>query len=99
MQRELVAIREIAHAFLTADRPEEVYRLALERVTPLAGAAFASVYLVDRGSDVLRLAASHNWPERWHPWLGQMVVRVGRGPSGEAAAEGRAVEIPDVFAA
>lgn len=98
MQRELVAVREIAHAFLTADRPEEVYQLALERVTPLAGAEFASVYLVDRGSDVLRHVAAYNWPERWRPWLGQMVVRVGRGPTGESASECRIVEIPNVFA-
>lgn len=97
-QQELVAIREIAHAFLNAERPEDVYRLALERVTPLAGAEFASVYLVNPGSDVLRLAASYNWPERWRPWLGQMVVRVGLGPSGEAASERRTVEVPDVFA-
>jgi len=97
-QGELVAIREIAHSFLNAERPEDVYRLALERVTPLAGAAFASVYLVEPGSDVLRLAASYNWPEKWRPWLGQMVVRIGLGPSGEAASERRTVEIPDVFA-
>lgn len=97
-QQELMAVREIAHAFLTAERAEDVYQLALERVTPLAGAAFACVYLTDGGSDLMRLAASYNWPERWRPWLGQMVVRVGRGPSGEAASERRAVEVPDVFA-
>ena len=99
VHRQLLAAREITHAFLTANRPEDVYRLALERVTPLAGAAFASVYLVERGSDLLRLAASHDWPEQWRPWLGQMSVRVGRGPTGEAVAERRVVEIADVLSA
>jgi signal transduction histidine kinase len=96
--RELVAVREIAHAFLTADRPEDVFRFALERVTPLVGASFACVYLVDGASELMRLAAQHNWPERYRPWLGEMRVRVGFGPSGEAASERRVIEVPDVFA-
>jgi signal transduction histidine kinase len=96
--RELVAVREIVHAFLTADRPEEVFQFALERVSPLVGASFASVYLVERGEEVMRLAAAYNWPERFRPFLGQMRVRLGRGPSGEAASERRVVQVPDVFA-
>ena len=96
--RELMAVREIAHAFLTADRPEEVYRFALERVTPLVGAAFSSAFLVDGASDLMPLVAAYNWPERFRPWLGEMKVRVGHGPSGEAASERRAIEVPDVFA-
>ncbi|MGI8496311.1 MAG: ATP-binding protein [Gemmatimonadaceae bacterium] len=95
--RELVAVREIVHAFLTADRPEEVFQFALERVSPLVGASFASVYLVE-GEDEMRLAAAYNWPERFRPFLGQMRVRLGRGPSGEAASERRPVLVPDVFA-
>jgi len=96
--RELMAVREIVHAFLTADRPEEVFRFALERVSPLVGSAFASVFLVDGASELMGLAAAHNWPERYRPWLGEMKVRVGYGPSGEAVAERRPVEVPDVFA-
>jgi signal transduction histidine kinase len=96
--RELMVVREIAHAFLTADRPEEVFQFALERVSPLVGATFASIYLVDRGDDVMRLAAAYNWPERFRPFLGEMRVRVGLGPSGEAVSERRAVQVPDVFA-
>ncbi|MBX6333088.1 MAG: GAF domain-containing sensor histidine kinase [Gemmatimonadaceae bacterium] len=96
--RELVAVREIVHAFLTADRPEEVFQFALERVSPLVGATFASVYVVEENDDVMRLAAAYNWPERFRPFLGQMRVRLGLGPSGEAASERRIVEVPDVFA-
>lgn len=96
--QELVAVREIVHAFLTADRPEDVYRFALERVSPVVGATFASVYLIDGASELMRLAASYNWPRRYERWLDQVRVRVGFGPSGEAASERRAIEVPDVFA-
>ncbi|GAC1690296.1 MAG: hypothetical protein NVS9B3_08880 [Gemmatimonadaceae bacterium] len=96
--RELYALREIVHAFLTADRPEEVYQFALERVSPLVGAAFSSVYLIDGASELMTLGAAYNWPERYRPFLGEMRVRLGFGPSGEAASERRAIEVPDVFA-
>ena len=96
--RELIAVREIVHAFLTADRPEEVFQFALDRVSPLVGASFACVYVVDGASELMRLAAVHNWPERFAPFLGEMRVRLGFGPSGEAAAERRVIEVPDVFA-
>jgi signal transduction histidine kinase len=96
--RELIAIREIVHAFLTADRPEEVFQFALDRVSPLVGASFACVYLVDGASELMRLAAVHNWPSRFTPFLGEMRVRLGFGPSGEAAAERRVIEVPDVLA-
>ena len=96
--RELIAIREIVHAFLTADRPEEVFQFALDRVGPLVGASFACVYLIDGASELMRLAAVHNWPERFAPFLGEMRVRLGFGPSGEAAAERRVIEVPDVMA-
>lgn len=96
--RELIAIREIVRAFLTADRPEEVFQFALDRVSPLVGATFACVYLVDGASELMRLAAVHNWPARYAPFLGEMRVRLGFGPSGEAAAERRVIEVPDVIA-
>jgi signal transduction histidine kinase len=46
----------------------------------------------------MRLAAVHNWPARYAPFLGEMRVRLGFGPSGEAAAERRLIEVPDVMA-
>ncbi|MCC6930606.1 MAG: GAF domain-containing sensor histidine kinase [Gemmatimonadaceae bacterium] len=95
--RELMAVREIVHAFLNADRPEEVFQFALDRVSPLVGATFASVYLVDGVSELMHLIAAYNWPERYKPWLGEMRVRLGFGPSGEAVAERRVIEVPDVF--
>jgi signal transduction histidine kinase len=94
--RELQAAREIAHAFLTARTPDEVYRLALERVAPVVGAAFGCVYLRE-SDDVLRLVAAWNWPAPYRKFLGDMRVRVGLGPTGSAVAGNQFVEIYDVF--
>ncbi|MDQ6830272.1 MAG: GAF domain-containing sensor histidine kinase [Gemmatimonadota bacterium] len=96
--RELIAVREIVHAFLTADRPEDVFQFALERVSPLVGATFASVYVIDGESDTMRLAAAYNWPERYQRYLGHMRVKVGLGPSGEAVSDRRSVHVPDIQA-
>lgn len=96
--RELKAVREIAHAFHTAKRPEEVFQFALDRVSPLVDASFACVFAVDDGQELMRLAAVHNWPQRYAKFLRQMKVKLGSGPSGEAASERRAIEVPDVFA-
>ncbi|HEX5830630.1 MAG TPA: GAF domain-containing sensor histidine kinase [Gemmatimonadaceae bacterium] len=96
---ELLAAREIAHAFLTAEQPEEVFRLALARVSPLVGAAFACVYVLADEGDVMDIAAAHNWPARFEPWLGRMRVRLGAGPSGAAALERRTIEVADLAAA
>lgn len=97
-QRELNAVREVVHAFLLADHPDEAFQFALDRVGPVVGASFASVYLVEGASELMRLVAAHNWPERLRPWLADVRVRVGFGPSGEAASERRVIEVPDVFA-
>ena len=96
--RELVALREIVHAFLTADKPEEVYQFALDRVSPLVGACTACVYLIEDGSELMRLAAVYNWPHRYARFLGDMRVRIGFGPSGQAARDQQMIEVPDVFA-
>lgn len=95
-QRERTAIREVLHAYLSADRPEETFQFALDRVSPLIGASFASVYLVDGVSELMRLAAAYHWPAKYRPWLGEMRVRIGFGPSGEAVSERRIIEVPDV---
>ncbi len=98
-QRELEIAREIARAFLKATRPLEVYRLALARVTPLVEASFSSVFL--RESDdplLLKLVCAQNWPQASARFLGQMRIRVGRGPTGRAVAEATAFEVEDIFA-
>lgn len=97
-QKSLVIIRDILHASLSATDPAELYQFALERVSPAVDASFASIYLVDGASEVMRLAAAYNWPERFRPVLGEVRVRMPFGPSGQAASERRVVRVDDVFA-
>ncbi|MBW3630007.1 MAG: GAF domain-containing sensor histidine kinase [Gemmatimonadetes bacterium] len=96
--RELQAAREIAHAFLNARHPAEVYRLALEKVAPLVGASFGCVFLRDQDSDLLRIVAAHNWPQAYASYLSTMRVKVGNGPTGRAVEENDLIEVEDVFA-
>lgn len=95
---ELLAIREIAHAFLVADRPGEVYQFALDRLTPILGASFSLVMQLGEDGELLRPVAQHEWPARHRNWIGALRVRVGDGPSGLAVAEQRLVEVPDLYA-
>ena len=95
--KELMVVREIVHAFHTAERPGDVYQFALDRVSPLVGASFACVYLVEEKSELMRLAAVHNWPQRYARFLHQLRVKMGAGPSGIAAAERKVVEVPDIL--
>ena len=97
-QRSIVIIRDILHASLNATDPAELFQFALERVSPAVDASFASIYLVDGASEVMRLAAAYNWPERFRPVLSEVRVRMPFGPSGQAASERRVVRVEDVFA-
>ena len=98
-QRELEVVREIAHAFLTATQPVEVYRLALARVTPLVGATFSSVFLRDATDpELLKLVCAQSWPQSSARYLSQLRIRVGRGPTGRAVAEGRPIAVENLFA-
>lgn len=96
--RALSALREVAHAVLTAERVEEALQFTLERVSPVVNASFASAFLLEGEGDVMKLAAAYNWPERMRPWLRDVRVRLGSGPSGEAASERRVIEVSDIFA-
>lgn len=98
-QRELELTREIAAAFLSAQHPLELYRNALAAITPLVDASFASVFIRDDGEqDLLKLLCAHNWPQASARYLGQLRIRVGRGPTGRAVQHAEAVEVNDVFA-
>jgi signal transduction histidine kinase len=97
--RELDVAREVAHAFITAAAPIEVYRLALTRLTPLVRASFSSVFHRDPADPtLLKLTCAHNWPQSSARYLSQLRIREGRGPTGRTVAEGQPVEVRDVFA-
>lgn len=95
---DLALLRDLVHSLTRAERAEEAFQFALDRTCPVVGASFGSVFLLDGASELMTLVAEHRWPERWRPWLGDMRVRVGFGPSGEAVSERRIIEVPDVFA-
>ncbi|HYV98558.1 MAG TPA: GAF domain-containing sensor histidine kinase, partial [Gemmatimonadaceae bacterium] len=95
-ERAVRVLREVARAALSAERADEALRVALERVTPLVGAAFAAVFLLDEADGLLRVSVSHNWPGRWHKWLNDMRVQPGSGPTGLAAVERRVIEVADI---
>ncbi|MHB8838531.1 MAG: GAF domain-containing sensor histidine kinase [Gemmatimonadaceae bacterium] len=97
-RRELDAVRDIVHASVSGESAEEALQFALDRVAPQLGATLGSVYLLDGASELMRLVAAHQWPEKYRPWLSSIRIRVGFGPSGEAASERRVIDVPDVFA-
>jgi GAF domain-containing protein len=98
-ERELRAAHEIARLFLAAARPHEVYRLALTRLAPVVHADFAAVFLRDEDDpDALRPVVVHGWPQSSAIYLGQLRIRVGRGPTGMAVAADSAIEVENVFA-
>ncbi|MES2522756.1 MAG: GAF domain-containing protein [Gemmatimonadota bacterium] len=96
--RELLAVREVASALLRADRAVDVYQFALDRITPILGAAFSVVMQLSDDGTLLRPVAQHDWPAKHRAWIGALRVRVGDGPSGMAVAERRLVDVPDLFA-
>lgn len=97
-ERDVALVRDLAHALLRAERADEAFQFALDRTCPVVGASLGSVFVLDGAAELMHLVAAHAWPERWRPWLGEMRVRVGFGPSGEAVSERRIIEVPDVFA-
>lgn len=90
-------VAQIAHALVRAEDASEAYQFALDRACPAVGASLGAVFLLDGAAEVMRPVAAHAWPERWRPWLGEMRVRLGFGPAGEAASERRLIEVDDVF--
>lgn len=91
-------IAELAHALVRAEDPAEAFQFALDRACPAVQASRGAIFLLDGAAEVMRPVAAHAWPESLRPWLSEMRVRLGFGPAGEAAAERRLIEVPDVLA-
>lgn len=91
-------VADIVHALVRAEDPAEAYQFALDRACAAVQATRGAVFLLDPAAEALRPVAAHAWPERWRPWLGEVRLRIGFGPAGEAAAERRLIEVPDVLA-
>lgn len=99
LDNALEIIEELEAASRAASRkPIEILRYALSRTAPLLGADFGSVFLRDPDDPaLLKLVCAHNWPQASARYLGEMRIRVGRGPTGRAVEEGVVVEVPDLF--
>lgn len=94
---DVALLRDLTHALAQAERPRDALQFALDRLCPALGASVGSVFLLDPAGESMQLAAAHGWPEAARPWLGALRVEVGRGPSGEAVAERRVIEVADVL--
>ena len=90
-------LRDLTHALAQAERPRDALQFALDRLCPAVQATVGAVFLLDPVGEAMQLAAAHGWPDAARPWLGALRVEVGRGPSGEAVAERRVIEIADVL--
>jgi len=90
-------ISKIAHAIPRADEAAEAYQFALDAACPALDATLGAVFVLQGGAELMPLAAAYGWPDRHRPWLGEMRVRVGFGPSGEAASERRMIVVADLF--
>lgn len=96
-RQEAVASR-IRGAVEYAASPLEVYRAGLAAVAPMVGATFASVFLRDEeDADLLRLTCALSWPQSSARFLSELRIREGRGPTGQAVAQDRPIEVVDVF--
>ena len=94
---DVALLRDLTQALTQAERPRDALQFALDRLCPAVQATVGSVFLLDPVGEAMQLAAAHGWPEAVRPWLGALRVEVGRGPSGEAVAERRVIEIADVL--
>lgn len=90
-------LRDLTHALAQAEHPRDALQFALDRLCPAVHAKVGAVFLLDPVGEAMQLAAAHGWPASARPWLGALRVEVGRGPSGEAVAERRVIEIADVL--
>jgi len=90
-------LRDLTHALAQAEHPRDALQFALDRLCPAVHATGGAVFLLDPVGEAMQLAAAHGWPASARPWLGALRVEVGRGPSGEAVAERRVIEIADVL--
>lgn len=90
-------LRDLTHALAQAEHPRDALQFALDRLCPAVHATVGAAFLLDPTGEAMQLAAAHGWPASARPWLGALRVEVGRGPSGEAVAERRVIEIADVL--
>jgi signal transduction histidine kinase len=91
--RELSFLHEFAKLLTTARNWDELMRTIVDRTTDALDVEVCSVYLMERGSAQLRLAATNGLDR---DQVGSVLMAVGEGLTGRAALIGRPVASPDV---
>ena len=91
--RELSFLHEFAKLLTTARNWDELMRTIVDRTTDALNVEVCSVYLMERDSAQLRLAATNGLDR---DQVGSVAMAVGEGLTGRAALIGRPVASPDV---
>jgi len=91
--RELSFLHEFAKLLTTARNWDELMRTIVDRTTDALDVEVCSVYLMERDSAQLRLAATNGLDR---DQVGSVSMAVGEGLTGRAALIGRPVASPDV---
>jgi signal transduction histidine kinase len=91
--RELSFLHEFAKLLTTARNWDELMRTIVDRTTDALDVEVCSVYLMERDSDKMRLAATNGLDR---DQVGSVQMAVGEGLTGRAALIGRPVASPDV---
>jgi signal transduction histidine kinase len=91
--RELSFLHEFAKLLTTARNWDELMRTIVDRTTDALDVEVCSVYLMERRSDKIRLAATNGLDR---DQVGSVQMTVGEGLTGRAALIGHPVASPDV---
>jgi signal transduction histidine kinase len=91
--RELEFLHEFAKLLTTARNWDELMRTIVDRTTDALDVEVCSVYLMERDSARLRLAATNGLDR---DQIGSVTLAVGEGLTGTAAQAGQPIASPDV---
>jgi len=91
--RELEFLHEFAKLLTTARNWDELMRTIVDRTTTALDVEVCSVYLMERDTSRLRLAATNGLDR---DQIGRVTLGLGEGLTGRAAEIGRPVASPDV---
>ena len=91
--RELEFLHEFAKLLTTARNWDELMRTIVDRTTDALSVEVCSVYLMERDSARLRLAATNGLDR---DQIGSVTLAVGEGLTGTAAHGGQSIASPDV---
>ena len=91
--RELEFLHEFAKLLTTARNWDELMRTIVDRTTDALDVEVCSVYLMERDSARLRLAATNGLDR---DQIGSVTLAVGEGLTGTAAQAGKPIASPDV---